>query len=309
MTQFTGEIIAFATVLCWTVGSQFFEAAGKRVGSIAVNLVRLVMAAVLFCVTLLVTKGQWIPLEFPLHNWGWLALSGIIGFTFGDMCLFRAFVEIGPRISMLVMSLAAPVTALIGWGFLGESYTLLQWLGILVTLIGVATVILERNGSSSTRIAVPKNRRIKQITFNGVLMAFLGMIGQAVGYIFSKVGMLSDGHMLDPVSATYIRVLGGTIGVIVVFSALGWWPKIRAFRNDPTALAFCSGGAFMGPFLGVALSLAALHYTSAGVATTIMALTPITLIPFAIFIHKEHVSLRALVGTIVAFSGIVLLIT
>jgi len=309
LTHFTGEIFAFATVLCWTVGSQFFEAAGKRAGSIAVNLVRLVMAAVLFCVTLLVTKGHWIPLDFPIHNWGWLALSGIIGFTFGDMCLFRAFVEIGPRISMLVMSLAAPVTALIGWSFLGESYTLLQWLGILVTLIGVATVILERNGSSSSRIAVPANRKIKQITFHGVLMAFLGMIGQAVGYIFSKVGMLSNGQMLDPVSATYIRVLGGTLGVIVVFSVLGWWPKIRTFRNDTKALVYCSGGAFMGPYLGVALSLAALHHTSAGVATTIMALTPVTLIPFAVFIHKEHVSLRALTGTLIAFAGIVLLVS
>lgn len=308
LTHFTGEIIAFATVLCWTVGSQFFEAAGKRAGSVAVNLVRLVLAAIFFCLTLLITRGQWIPLDFPLSNWGWLALSGVIGFAFGDMCLFKAFVEIGPRISMLVMSLAAPVTALIGWAFLGESYEPLQWLGILITLTGVAMVILERKGSGPTRIAVPKNRMIKKITFHGVLMAFLGMIGQAVGYIFSKVGMISDGQMLDPVPATYIRVIAGTLGVIVAFSLLGWWPKILTFRHDAKAFAYCSVGAFMGPFLGVALSLAALHYTSAGVATTIMALTPITLIPFAVFIHKEHVSLRAFFGTLVAFSGIVMLI-
>ena len=309
MTPFTGEIIAFLTVLCWTVGSQFFEAAGKRVGSLTVNLVRLVLAAVFLCLTLLVTKGRLVPTDFPLENWGWLAVSGVIGFALGDMFLFKAFVEIGPRISMLVMSLSAPVTALIGWTFLDEAYPPIQWLGIAVTLGGVAIVILERNHTGPTRLAVPRNRIVKKITPHGVLMAFLGMLGQSVGYIFSKVGMLSDGRMLDPVSATTIRVLAGTLGVIVIFFALGWWPKIWQSRRDTKALALASVGAFLGPYLGVTLSLAALHHTSAGVASTIMALTPVMLIPFAVFIHREHVSPRALVGTIVAFAGIVLLIS
>jgi len=308
LAPYTGEIIAFLTVLCWTVGSQFFEAAGKRVGSVTVNLVRLALAAVFLCLTLLITKGQLIPLDFPLRNWGWLALSGVIGFALGDMFLFKAFVEIGPRISMLIMSLSAPVTALIGWGFLGETYRSMQWLGIVVTLSGVAMVILERNGNGSTATATPRNRILKKITPHGVLMAFLGMLGQAIGYILSKVGMLSGGHMLDPVAATYIRVIAGTLGVIVIFFMLGWWPKMWQSRHDLRAFAFTSVGAFLGPYLGVVLSLAALHYTSAGVASTIMALTPVTLIPFAVFIHKEHVSLRALAGTVVAFSGIVLLI-
>ncbi len=309
MTHFTGEIIAFLTVLCWTVGSQFFEAAGKRVGSITINLVRLVLAAVFLCLTLLITKGQLIPLDFPLRNWGWLAVSGIVGFTLGDMFLFKAFVEIGPRISMLVMSLSAPVTALIGWGLLGEAYKPTQWMGILVTVGGVAMVILERNGTGPAGAAAPKNRIAKEITLHGVLMAFLGMLGQAVGYILSKVGMLSGGEMLDPVAATYIRVIAGTLGVIVIFFILGWWSKMWSSRHDRRALAYTTVGAFLGPYLGVVLSLAALHYTSAGVASTIMALTPVTLIPFAVFIHKEHVSAQALVGTIVAFSGIVLLIS
>ena len=216
--------------------------------------------------------------------------------------------EIGPRLSMLVMSLSAPVTALIGWLFLGEAYRPIQWLGIAVTLAGVAMVILERNHPGPTRVALPRNRIVKRITAHGIVMAVLGMLGQAIGYIFSKVGMMSGGDMLDPISATTIRVLAGTLGVIVIFFALGWWPKIWQSRRDATAMAFASVGAFLGPYLGVTLSLAALHHTSAGVASTIMALTPVMLIPFAVFIHSEHVSVRAFVGTIVAFVGIVLLI-
>lgn len=304
MTPFTGEIFAFATVLCWTMGSQFFEAAGKRAGSAAVNMVRLVLAALFFCATLLVSRGQVLPMDFPAANWAWLGLSGFIGFTFGDMCLFRAFVEIGPRLSMLIMSLTAPVTALIGWGFLGEVYEPLQWLGIAVTISGVAMVILERSRPG----AEVNGRRVKTVTIFGVLMAVLGMLGQAVGYIFSKVGMFHAGEMLDPVAATYIRVIAGTAGVIVIFTLLGWWPKLRPFLRDAKALAHTTGGAFFGPYLGVAFSLAALHHTSAGVASTIMALTPITLIPFAVFLHREHVSLRALTGTVIAFLGVALLI-
>lgn len=308
MTHYTGEIIAFLTVLCWAVGSQFFEAAGKRIGALSVNLIRLVLAAVFLCLTLLLTTGQLLPWDFPLRNWCWLAVSGVIGFALGDLFLFKGFVEIGPRLSMLVMSLAAPVTALIGWAFLDEIYGLLQWLGILVTLSGVAMVILERNGVGPARLAVPKNRVIKKITPHGVVMAFLGMLGQAVGYIFSKVGMQSDGGMLDPVAATTIRVLAGILGVVVIFFALGWWPRVWQSRHDAKALAATTVGAFLGPFVGVVLSLAALHYTSAGVASTIMALTPVMLIPFAVFIHKEHVSIRAFGGTVIAFSGVVLLI-
>jgi len=114
-------------------------------------------------------------------------------------------------------------------------------------IAAAATVILERNDDHSAAAAFSKNRVVKQITPLGVFMAFLGMIGQAIGYIISKVGMIHGAEMLDPVAATYIRVIAGTAGVVVVFSVLGWWPKVRAFRHDLKALAHTSATELEDP--------------------------------------------------------------
>ena len=150
-TSHIGELAALGTALCWTFGSQFFEAAGKKVGPLSVNLIRLVFALLLFCILSLLRNGTLFPINFSVHAWLWLGLSGIIGFALGDLFLFKAFVEIGPRISMLIMTLAAPFSALMGLTFLNEKYLLPQWLGMIITLIGVGWVIMERSNNSKKK--------------------------------------------------------------------------------------------------------------------------------------------------------------
>ncbi len=307
---YAGELAAFGTVLCWSIGSQCFEAAGKRAGSLSVNLIRLVMALVLFCITHLVRQGTLIPLGFPESAWKWLLISGVIGFALGDMFLFRAFVEIGPRVSMLIMALTAPITALIGWLFLNEQYTGRQWAGVAVTLLGVSWVILKRNGNNNFSNGKTKKSKLleREITIRGLILAFGGTLGQAIGFIFSKIGMMHESGYLDPFASTQIRVIGGLAGFMVLFTVFGWWPRILPAVKQKPAMGFTAAGSFLGPYLGVGLSLLALHYTTAGVASTIMSLVPITLIPFAIFLHKEHVSIHGLLGTITAIVGVLMLI-
>ncbi len=298
---YIGELAAFGTALCWTIGSQFFEAAGKRVGSLSVNLIRLIFAFVLFCILSFFTQGSLFPVDFSSHAWFWLGLSGIIGFAIGDLFLFRAFVEIGPRISMLIMTLAAPTSALLGLLFLNEKYLLTQWIGMVFTLLGVSWVILERSTSSN------KKRKVRIITKNGIIYAFLGMIGQATGYILSKYGMMTNEGYLNPFSATQIRVISGTIGFIIIISFNRSWPNVFTASKNRSAMGFMFGGAFLGPFLGVSLSLLALHYITAGVASTITAIVPILIIPFAMLIGKEHVSMRAFIGAFIAVAGVFIL--
>jgi len=299
--NYIGELAAFGTALCWTFGSQFFEAAGKRVGPLSVNLIRLLMAFVLFCVLMLFTNGAPFPTNFPSHAWFWLGLSGLIGFAIGDLFLFKAFVEIGPRLSMLIMTLTAPISAILGLTFLKEEYFLYQWTGMIITLIGVSIVILEKSTDKK------RKRKVRKITTSGLLFAFLGTLGQATGYILSKYGMMTSDGYLDPFSATYIRVIAGTIGFIVIISLNRSWTNVFTAIKHKSAMGFMFGGAFLGPFLGVSLSLLALHYITAGVASTITAIVPILIIPSVIFIGKEHVSLRAFVGAIIAVAGVFIL--
>ncbi len=299
--HYAGELAALGTALCWTFGSQFFEAAGKRVGAQPVNLLRLVVAFLFFALLSQIKTGSPLPLDLPTHAWLWLGLSGVVGFAFGDLFLFRAFVEIGPRISMLIMTLSAPLSAIFGLSFLHEQYAPLQWVGMFVTLAGVGWVIIERSG-------VPvKNRKLRVLTRSGVLAAFLGSVGQAGGYVLSKYGMQVNGQYLNPFAATQIRVIAGILGFIVILSIQKGWKDVYRALQHKAALGFLTAGAFLGPFLGVSLSLLALHYIVAGVAATITSLAPIFIIPSVIFIGKEHVSPRAVMGAVIAVAGVALL--
>jgi len=298
---YIGELAAFGTALCWTFGSQFFEAAGKRVGALSVNLIRLIMALIFFFVLMLIRNGTLFPTDFSTHAWIWLGLSGIIGFALGDLFLFKAFVEIGPRISMLIMTLTAPISAILGLTFLNEEYLLYQWIGMIITLTGVGLVLLERSNINQ------KKRKVRIITPTGILYAFLGTVGQATGYILSKYGMMTNEGYLDPFAATQIRVIAGTIGFIIIISLNRSWKNVVTAIQHKSAMGFTAGGAFLGPFLGVSLSLLALHYITAGVASTITAIVPILIIPSVIFIGKEHVSIRAFAGAIIAVAGVFLL--
>ncbi len=302
---YTGELIAITTVLCWTVSVQFFEAAAKRVGATPVNIIRITTALILFGVFLFFKNGTLVPLDFPLESWIFLSLSGIIGFFLGDICLFKALVEIGPRIALLIFSLSAPVAALAGWAFLSETYVLHQWVGMLVTLAGVGLVIFEKKEPKN----LSKLLRQRAITIKGILFGIGAMLGQAFGYVLSKAGMQTENGYLDAFAATQIRALAAFVCFIIFFTLTREWRRVVRAVKDTRALVFTATGAIIGPFLGVSLSLMVLHYLSTGVASTFLSMTPVCIIPFSIFLHKEHVSIRAFIGAIVAVCGIWLLMT
>jgi drug/metabolite transporter (DMT)-like permease len=285
-----GELAAVATALCWTVTALAFESAGKRIGALALNMLRLALGLLLLTVYCGITRGMILPLDATQHAWIWLSVSGVVGLTLGDLCLFRAFVLIGARLSMLIMALVPPITALLGWLMLSENLVFRELAGMVLTVGGVAWVVGERKSSGEA----PSSARV-----GGVVLAVCGAIGQALGLVLSKVGMGS----YDPFAATQIRAIAGLIGFVVLFTFIGGWPKIAAAVRDRGAMGRTSIGAFFGPFLGVSLSLLAVQLTQAGVAATLMSLVPILIIPPAVVLFKEAVTTRAVVGSVVAVAG------
>lgn len=289
----------------WTISVQFFGAASKEVGAIPVNIIRIFIALILFGIFLFVRDGVLVPIHFPAHAWLYLSFSGIVGFFIGDIFLFKALVALGPRVAMLIHSLAAPTAAVIGWLFLNETYILHQWIGIFVTLLGVAVVILEKNQKASPA----QKLKVRRISFQGVIFGFAAMLGQAVGYVLSKAGMQIDSGYLDAFAATQIRAIAAFFCFVLFFTVTNKWGNVKKALSNTKALTFTAIGAFIGPFLGVSLSLLVLHYLTTGVASTFLSLVPICIIPFSIFLHKEHVSIRAFAGAVTAVFGIYLLMS
>jgi len=292
--QHLGEIAALLTAFCWTITALSFESAGKRVGSIPVNFIRLVIGFFLIGIFTYFYRGSFLPLDASRHAWIWLGISGLIGFSLGDLFLFHAFVVIGARISMLIMSLVPPITGVIGYFLLGEILSPRDLLGMTLTLTGIALVILERN---------PNQRQVRfSHPIKGILLAFGGALGQAVGLILSKYGMRD----YDAFAATQIRIIAGIIGFLFIFIFLRNWKQIRVACQNRTAMLGISLGSIFGPFLGVSLSLLAIQNTATGIASTIMAIVPLLIIPPAIILFKEKVTLKEGIGAALAISGVAL---
>jgi drug/metabolite transporter (DMT)-like permease len=290
-----GELAALATACCWTASALAFEAAARRVGSVALNLIRLVPALLLLTIYSWLVRGVAVPVDATAHAWLWLSLSGLVGFTLGDLCLFRAFVRLGARVSMLLMATVPPLTTLFGLLLMGEVLSARQLLGMALTVAGVASVVLERRPDAAGKL--------HRLPLDGILLGLGGAVGQALGLVLSKVGMGS----YDAFAATQIRVLAAIVGMAAVYTVIGWWPRVRTALGDRPAMAATGIGAIFGPFLGVSLSLVAIKYAFAGVAATLMALVPVLIIPASVLLFGEKVSRLAVLGALVAVTGSALL--
>jgi drug/metabolite transporter (DMT)-like permease len=294
-----GETAALATALCWSVSSVSLSAAARRAGSLTVNLIRLAMAFAFLALYGLLVRGRGFPSDATPRAWSWLALSGLIGFFLGDLCLLKAMILIGPRLSQLLMSLAPPMAAVAGLLFLDEELRGWSWLGMVVTLAGVCWVVLERPRAGEE---APDPRPIRY--GQGLLLGVLAAAGQAIGAVLSKYGM-GD---YDAFAATQIRGLTGFACFAVLLAVLGWYPRVMETLREPRVMGHIALGAFLGPFLGVGLFLLSLQHIATGVAQTIVSVTPVLVIPLVMVVEKERVSLRAVAGALVAVLGVGILL-
>lgn len=300
MVAYFGEMAALLTAVFWTVTSMSFESAGKKVGSLSVNLIRLVVAFFIYGILNYYRRGLFLPTDANTESWIWLALSGVIGFVMGDLLLFQAYVVIGARISMLIMALAPPITAFVGWIILGEVLSASNWVGMFVTLTGIAIVILKREAKE------PESDKRRKITTNynlkGLLLAFGGAVGQGVGLVMSKKGM----GQYDAFAASHIRVITGMIGfAIIILLSKRFGNVWKALQHKPAMKSVALGSMF-GPFLGVSFSLLAIQNTQAGIAATIMAIVPVLIIPPAILLFHEKVNWKEIIGAVITVSGVAL---
>jgi len=297
LQAYLGEIVALATAVCWAATSLFFTIAGKRVGSQLVNRVRLLLAAFFLAITHLLWQGEVLPIHAEPFRWGWLGLSAISGLVLGDAMLFQAFVLIGARLSMLLMTLVPVISTLLAWVFLGETLSLLEIGAVVGTVSSVAWVVSEQRNSSS----VDSNPRSHVI---GVLCGIGGASGQALGLILSKRGMAGD---FPALSASLMRLSVASVVIWLWALIQGQLrPTVEGLRIGRTRWAILAG-TVVGPFIGMTLSLAAVQLVPVGIVSTLMALSPVILLPLSHWVFKERITPRAIFGTMVAMVGVAMI--
>lgn len=302
-----GEIISLVVAVSWTATALFADEASHRLGSLTVNVIRLVLGSVFLGLILWLTIGVPYPRYADGPTWLWLALSALVGYLFGDFCLFNSYLVIGARFGQLFMTLAPPMAAIAGWIMLGETLSWRSILAMLVTISGIAISILAKGQDKKMHFTLP---------LKGILLGLGAGAGQGVGLVLSKVGMQHYEAALPadmpavmgtmmPFAATQIRAIVGGLGFVVMLLIQRQGRHfLEVTHSDRKGVRAAILTTLFGPVLGVSLSLMAVQYARAGIASTLMALTPVLIIlPYAI-IHKQRVKPKELLGVAVSMLGV-----
>ena len=307
--QYFGEIIALIVAFSWTATALFADIASHRIGALPLNLIRMAMSLLFLAILLWAFTGAPYPQFADGKAWFWLALSGLVGYVFGDYCLFNSYIVFGSRYGQLFMTLAPPVAGIAGWLMLGEAMSWHSWLAMLVTLTGIGYSILNRGGES--------HKLTLQLPLKGVLLGIGAGVGQGVGLVLSKIGLdyysasvppdAPDAvTRLMPFAGTFIRAVFGLVGFAAILALRKELGLVRGAFNDRKGMSFAALTTFFGPFLGVSLSLMAVQYAKAGIASTLMALTPVLIIiPYAM-INKQRITAKEVIGTLITITGVAL---
>ena len=298
---YLSEIAALSTALCWLGSSMAFAVASREAGADATNLFRLYAALLPLGVLGLVTTGACWPVGADPSAVAWLAVSGLVGLTLGDLALFHALGTIGPRLGSVIMALWPGMTVGID-ALRGRLPSNIELVGVACTVTGVTLVLLKSRAGSWR----PELTRRQWLV--GVLCAFVGALGQAGGFVLASDAMQAGGgeqRNIPPLLATIVRMVAAVIGMQIAATLRGKALVMRSVWRKPRAHRAAWLGTTFGPVLGVWLSMvAATDADSRGVAAALMSTTPVFMLPVAVWVYGARVGPLAIFGTLLAVGGV-----
>lgn len=301
--QYVGELISIGVAFSWTATALLSEYGSKRMGNLTLNLMRMLIALVFSAILFWVTGGSPLPAGASNEAYLWMLLSGLVGYVIGDFCLFQCYIIIGSKFGQLFMTLAPIAAAVTAWFTLGQQIRPQAMLAMLVTLAGIAISVLGRGDNHKLSLKLP---------LAGVLFAIGAAICQGVGLVLSKIGMnhyeasvTNDmAEWLLPFHANFFRCIAGVIGFSILMAFREGFRPFQKGVRDRKGMTAAIATTIFGPFVGVGASLLAVQYTAAGIASTLMALTPIIIILPAWWLFKQPITAKSLWGAVISVIGV-----
>ena len=302
--QYLGELISIGVAFSWTATALLSEMGSKRMGNVTLNFVRMAITLVFSAILFWVVTGSPLPAKASGEAYMWMMLSGLVGYVIGDFCLFQCYIIIGSKFGQLFMTLAPITAAIMAWFTLGQEIRPMGIVAMVVTLTGIAITVLGR-GDGSHRLSL-------KLPLNGVLFAIGAAVCQGVGLVLSKIGMDHYEASLAapcepwilPFYANVFRCLAGITGFFLLLAFREGFTSLRKNVTDRTSMTVATLTTIFGPFVGVGCSLLAVQYTSAGIASTLMALTPIIIILPAWWLFKQPIAAKSVLGALISVTGV-----
>ncbi len=269
------------------------------------NAVRLFIAAIVLGILVAIF---W-PDSLHRDTFFWFFISGIIGFGIGDVALFFGFERLGSRLTILLNLCLAPLFAMaMEWIWLGNGVTFQVMVCAALILTGV-TMAIRPGAKSRQRIERRGNFYV------GVLAAVTAGFGQGTGAVISRKAEAvaqEVGVHVSGISAAFQRVFAGFLFSVVAVVVIRYFCHRRHSETwgspfDRSLLPWLIGAALFGPVIGVSFFQWALQSLESGIVLAITAMTPIVLMPLAAVTEGDHPSRLAIVGAVLAVTGVVLL--
>lgn len=302
---YIGELISIGVAFSWTATALLSEFGSKRLGNLTLNVLRMALALVFSLLMFGIVTSNPLPVGVPVEAVGWMLLSGLVGYVIGDFCLFQCYIIIGSRYGQLFMTLAPLAAALMAWVTLGQQMSVTSIVAMLVTLFGIGISVLGRGEHHQVSLKLP---------LNGVLYAIGAAVCQGVGLVLSMIGMdhydasmMAEAGMpewLVPFSANFYRCVAGIVGFSLLLWLRNGFKPLQEAIHDRKGLTVAVATTVFGPFVGVGFSLMAVQYTAAGIASTLMAMTPIIILLPSYWLFHEKITWRAVLGAVISVFGV-----
>ena len=294
--MYIGEIAAIGAAIVWACATWIYGQFGHRFSAMQLNIVKGLVASVMM---LLVMPLIPIP-EFELsanHFWI-LAISGFIGIAIGDSAYFAALKRIGANKTLLLESLAPPLSGVLALMFLGAALTLQSWLGVVITTLAVTFVVFQPSNSVS-------DDSTNQTQWSGIGYGLVASVCQASGVVISHYALVSGD--IPPLLGALIRLTIGVFAVMMIIPFVERKPYSSIKRDlwDMTKLdkLWLLSAIFVGTFIALWLQQIALKNANPAIAQTLIATSPVFIL--VIYALKgEKVSKQSLMGTLAAVGGI-----
>ncbi len=287
--EYIGEISALATAFCWAITSYAFTDATRKLGSIQVNIDRMILASIILILIIFLFN---LNLNLNYTQVSNLVISSVLGLVLGDSFLFKAFQLIGARLGIMVMASVPVLSTILAYFFLGEILSILGIAGMLLTIIGIITVVLEKPSGQNKII----------LNYRGIFYGALGALGQASGLIFAKFAFQAG--ELNGFSASFVRLSSASVMILPIAILFRRYKNpVKLYPQNLHAVKSMLTGTTFGPVLGITLSLVAIEFAKVGIASTLMATMPVIMLPISKFYFKEEIGWKAVAGAVIAVAG------
>jgi drug/metabolite transporter (DMT)-like permease len=297
-----GEYYGIITAICWAFGIFPFTLSTKYFQATHVNLMRLVLAVLVLSPFIMLKENLSLSNLFLLpgyQNWLWLGLSGVVGLALGDYFSFSAFKAIGARNSSIFSTLAPGTAIIFGYLMLDEKINLIGFLGIFITVAGIIYISLQKKDQAS------------KMSLKGIGHAIGAALCQGAGLVLAKKAFENNLQIIAPFHAAWLRIMC-SVFVLLMLSLFN--KEIKTItRNvlkpeNKKGLVYLSLGTLSGTVLGLTFAMQTISTIDSAVAQTIFSLVPVFAIPLAYLFHKEKITVRIIIGAILAITGVIVLI-